>query len=122
MSAKELRDELRALRKDAVKPVSKMRKGDIAAEIQRLKGDRETTPAVAAVPSTKTKAMKSTVESIKEAKAAEFPITVMDTEIKKKAGKSTTVASKGAASEGGKKKGKKDMLKALLEAMASDSE
>jgi len=47
MSVKEMRDELRALRKEHMKPVSKMGKGDISAEIQRLKVGVEETPAAA---------------------------------------------------------------------------
>jgi len=37
---KAMRDELRKLRKDYVKPISKMRKGDISAEINKLKTSR----------------------------------------------------------------------------------
>lgn len=48
MSAADLRNELRELRKEHIKPVSKMHKMDVAAEIQRLKLAREETPAVAA--------------------------------------------------------------------------
>ena len=48
MSAADLRNELRELRKEHMKPVSKMPKKDVAAEIQRLKVAREETPAVAA--------------------------------------------------------------------------
>ena len=73
MSLKEMRDELRALRKDAVKPISKMRKGDISAEIEKLKRGREETPASAAVPSAPVRKTKAAVESIKAAKASEFP-------------------------------------------------
>lgn len=73
-SAAELKAELRALRKEAVKPVSRMKVADIASEIQRLKGHREETPAAAAVPSAPLKKSKSSVESIKDAKASEFPV------------------------------------------------
>lgn len=73
-SAAELKAELRALRKESVKPVSRMKVADIASEIQRLKGHREETPAVAAVPSAPLKKSKSAVESIKEAKATDFPM------------------------------------------------
>ena len=48
MSAADLRNELRELRKEHMKPISKMPKKDVAAEIQRLKVAREETPAVAA--------------------------------------------------------------------------
>ena len=69
-----MRNELRALRKDVVKPISKMRKGDIASEIEQLKKGREETPASAAVPSAPMRKSKAAVESIKEAKASEFPV------------------------------------------------
>ena len=73
-SAKELRDELRALRKEHVKPVSRMRVGDMSAEIERLRRGREETPAAAAVPSAPSRVSKAAVESIKKAKESEFPV------------------------------------------------
>ena len=51
MSAADLRNELRALRKEQMKPVSRMSKGDVSAEIQRLKVAREETPLPAATNS-----------------------------------------------------------------------
>jgi hypothetical protein len=72
----DLRAELRALRKEKSKPISRMKKADISSEIERLKGMREETPAVASVPSvppSKSK-VKSAVESVKEAKMSEFPV------------------------------------------------
>ena len=74
MSLKEMREELRALRKESVKPVSRMKKGDISAELQKLKSMREETPASAAVPSAPLRKSRSAVETIKEAKAKEFPV------------------------------------------------
>ena len=119
-SAKELRDELRALRKDAVKPVSKMRKGDIAAEIERLKVGREETPAPAAVPSAPLKKSQSAVETVKEAKKMEFPVKPSASAKKSGggAGKSSAAASKESVSE--KKKSSK--LERLLAMMDSDEE
>ena len=73
-SAADLKAELRELRKEAVKPVSRMRVADIAAEIQKLKGQREETPAVAAVPSAPPKKQRSAVKTIKEAVQHEFPM------------------------------------------------
>lgn len=73
-SAAELKAELRALRKESLKPVSRMKVADIASEIQKLKGHREETPAVAAVPSAPIKKSKAAVESIKDAKASDFPM------------------------------------------------
>lgn len=73
-SAAELKAELRALRKEHVHPVSRMRVADIASEIQKLKGMREETPAVAATPSAPIKKSRAAVETIKEAKQHEFPM------------------------------------------------
>jgi len=64
----ELRKELRDLRKEHVKPVSRMKKSDISMEIEKLRGVRETTAPVAAVPSAPPKELKSRVETVKEAK------------------------------------------------------
>jgi len=72
-TAAELKAELRALRKNSVKPVSRMRVADVASEIQRLKGIRETTPAVAAVPSAPLKKARSSVNTIQEARENDFP-------------------------------------------------
>jgi len=75
-SLKEMRDELRDLRKSHPehKPVSKMRKADISAMIQKLKVHREETPAAVATPAAPPKMLKSAVESVKVAKASEFPL------------------------------------------------
>lgn len=73
MGVQELRAELRALRKDTVKPISKMGARDVSAEIQRLKVLREETPAVRAVPSG-APMPRGTTESIAVAKAEEFPV------------------------------------------------
>lgn len=120
---KSLREELRRMRKESVKPVSKMRKGDISAEIERMKGMRAETPAVAAVPSAPPKKSKAAAETIKEAKATEFPVAPEHHSKKKTAGKSSTGASKHVAGEdaGSKKKDKLAKLKQMLAEM-SDSE
>ena len=78
MSLSEMRAELRELRKSHPdhKPVSKMRKGDVSEMIQRLKAGREETPAVASVTSAPAKMYKSAVESVKEARADEFPVAI----------------------------------------------
>lgn len=47
---------------------------DISEHIEVLKGCREETPAVAAVPSAPLRMYKSASESIKAAKAEEFPM------------------------------------------------
>jgi hypothetical protein len=52
-----------------------MKKADISAELNKLREVRETTPPVAAVPSAPVKVLKSAVESVKDAKKKEFPVT-----------------------------------------------
>jgi hypothetical protein len=74
MSTSDLRKELRELRKEHVKPVSRMKKGDISNEISKLREMRETVPAAAAVPSAPAKVLASRVETVKQAKAKEFPV------------------------------------------------
>jgi hypothetical protein len=108
----EMKAELRALRKDKVKPISKMCKGDISAELDRMRAHREETPAVAAVPSAPVRMSKCASETIKKAKAAEFPVAPMP--LKKKAGAA-------AAAEPKKRVSKAALMKMLAE-MSSDSE
>lgn len=124
-SAKDLRDELRKLRKESAthRPVSKMRVVDIAAEIERLKGKREETPGVAATPAHKEpKKMMAKVSDVKEAKSKEFPVAPSDS--KKKSGKKeVVVGGSGAVGETTMKaSGKKSKLEKLLAMMESDSE
>lgn len=96
-----MRDELRELRKTTGhRPISKMKKEDISREIERLKVNREETPAVAAVPSAPPKKSKSAVESIKEAKKAEFPVAPEDVKSKKSMG----AGKRGAVADAGEKK------------------
>ena len=113
-SAKELRDELRMLRKEKAKPVSKMRKGDVAAEIEKLKAAREETPAPAAVPSASQKKSVAAVESIKEAKRMEFPVKP-SSGLSKSSGKKASAASAPAAE---KKKSKLDRLMEMMDTMS----
>jgi hypothetical protein len=47
---------------------------DITEKLESLRFARESTPAVAAVPSAPLKKSESAVESIKEAKKHEFPV------------------------------------------------
>ena len=67
-----MRATLREMRKDLVKPVSRMKKGDISHEIEALRQRRETTPAPAATPSAPPKTLKPDVENIKDVKKAVF--------------------------------------------------
>lgn len=110
---KELRAELRALRKEHMKPVSRMRINDVSSEIMRLRGMREETPAAAAVPSAPLKKSRAAVETVKEAKAAEFPVAPAPASAK---------ASKTASSAGAAAAKKKSKLARLLEMMDSDDE
>lgn len=75
MSAAELRAELKALRKEHPDhaPVSKMKKKDVSDLIQRMKNGREETPPVASITAAPTNP-GSSVESLKKAKASEFPL------------------------------------------------
>jgi hypothetical protein len=122
MSVKELRDELRALRKEAgARPISKMKKGDISSEIERLKAGRETTAAVAATPSGPKKMAKAAAESIKEAKRSEFP--VMPSDVKKKSAPSGASVKKSSAPAEDKKKGSKlHKLMAMLDTLSDSDE
>lgn len=120
-SAAELRAELRALRKEHVKPVSRMRMGDISAEIEKLRHARETVPAVEAVPSAPLKKMKAAATSIKEAKRMEFPVAPADADIKKGPATSKKVEKKVEAPVEKKKISMKDKLAKMLE-MISDEE
>lgn len=120
-SAQDLKAELRALRKEHQKPVSRMRVADIASEIQKLKGHREETPAVAAVPSAPPKKQRSAVTTIKEAVQHEFPM---------KPDSGVTAGPKKGAKAGKPPKDvvssvvekKKSKLAKLLQMMDSDDE
>jgi hypothetical protein len=70
----DLRSELRNLRKEAIKPISRMKLGDVSSEIERLRGMREETPAAAATPSAPHRNNEPAAESIKQAKESEFPV------------------------------------------------
>lgn len=119
-SAAELRAELRALRKDHVRPVSRMKVGDISEEIEKLRNARETTPAVDAVPSAPLKKMEAAVKSVKEAKKMEFP---MKPSAEVKAAPATKTGKKAPVAPVEKKKmGMKDKLAKMLAAMDEDDE
>ena len=101
----ELRKELRELRKEHVKPVSRMKKQDVAAELEKLRGMRETTPHAAAVPSAPARKMAGKAGSVKESKAKEHPV---------------APAPKAEAPK--KKSGMKAKLAKMLEMMESSDE
>ena len=123
-SLAEMRKELRELRKEAVKPVSRMRKGDIASELEKLRGKREENPPVSSVVGAKPKKMEAKIADVKKAKESEYPMKPVEDE-KKKSGKkeskkATVVGGSGAVGVE-TKMSKKDMLKKMIEEM-SDSE
>jgi hypothetical protein len=126
MSLAEMRKELRDMRKEFVKPVSRMKKGDISHEIEALRNRRETTPAPAATPSAPPKGMKPDVENIKDVKKAVFmtPGKDMPTGMSKASAKKPAdhKAVKGAKMSGEAKAApsKKEMLMKMLAEMSDD--
>lgn len=119
MSLKDMKDELRKLRKETMKPVSRLRKADVASELERLRGKREETPPVASVTGAKPKKMEAKIVDVKVAKEKEFPMKPVE-ELKVKKGKGSAL-SKTTTDSAPKKSDKLAKLKAMLEAM-SDSE
>lgn len=119
-SLSELRAELKELRKSSLgeRPVSRMTKGDISAQIEHLKRMRGETPAAAAVPSAPLRKSVAAVETIKEAKASEFPIKPVSA---KKAPAPPKAAKKAVADAPEKKTSKMARLMRMLDEM-SDSE
>ena len=116
-SAKELREELRAMRKESgARPISKMKVADVSAEIERLKGMRETTPAPAATPSGKSVKAAPATESVKKAKEAEFPVKPSAIKTKEKP------ATKTAPAPEAPEKKKSSKLAKLLAMLESDDE
>jgi hypothetical protein len=121
MSLAEMRKELRELKKAHERPVSRLKKADVSAELERLRHHREVTPAAAAVPSAPPKSVKSKVESVKEAKKHEFPVAPAD--VPKKAAKAPKVTGgkvKDVVAD--KVKMSKAKLLAMIQGMDSDAE
>lgn len=122
MSLKDMRAELKELRKSsAIKPISKMKKTEIALELEKLRGTREETPSVASTKALSTKKMESKIADIKVAKEKEFPVAPASGMAKKK-GKKETVVGGGGAVGVEAKMSKKDILKKLIEEMGEDSD
>lgn len=119
MSLHDLRSELRELRKTAKEhaPISRMKKSDVAAEVERLKKMREETPAPAAVPSAKSRKEESAKKHIMSAKETEFPHSA-------KPHPATAHSHKEYVKKAAepKKKMSKAMLKAMLDEMTSSDE
>lgn len=122
MSLADMRKELRDMRKESVKPVSRMKKHDISAEIQRLRGMREETPLPAATPASGNLKSKAAVTNIKKAKEAEFPTVPGDKQVKGKSGRSGSAAApKEQTNVRAGQMSKKEMLKMLLDGLGDDS-
>lgn len=113
MSLKEMRDELRKLRKETVKPVSRLRKADVASELEKLRGKREETPPVASTVGAKPKKMEAKIVDVKVAKEKEFPTKPVEVAAAK--------PGKGSAVAKAPKSSKKELLMKMLSEM-SDSE
>lgn len=118
MSLKDMKDELRKLRKETVKPVSRMRKADIASELERLRGKREETAPVASVTGAKPKKMEAKIDDVKLAKEKEFPMKPVE-ESKAKKGKGSALPK--TTTEAPKKSSKMEKLLKMIDEM-SDSE
>lgn len=119
MSLAEMRKELRELKKTHERPISRMKKSDISMEIERLRHHREVTAPVASTPSAPAKVMKSSVESVKEAKRKEFPVAPADVPKKTaKAPKVTAGKVKDVVSEK-VKMSKKDLM-AMIAGLSDD--
>jgi len=119
----ELAAELRAMRKANMKPISRMGMKDISQEIESMKLRLAETPPVAAYPSAPQKAEVAATQSIKHAKAAEFPVKPAGEEKAarpKKAAPHKKEAMPKAAAPAGKKKSSK--LERLLAMMGDESE
>ena len=116
-----MRDELRKLRKEAMKPTSRMKKADIASELERLRGKREETPPVASTVGAKAKKMEGKINDVKVAKEKEFPTKPVEESKKKASGKKATVVG-GEGAVGTKTKVSKAMLREMLEGLSSDEE
>jgi hypothetical protein len=106
MSAKDLKNELRELRKSHpdFMPVSKLKKSDVSQQIERLKKGREETPSAP---------IKKSKLPVKEAKKSEFPVKPV---ILREA-----VASKKVPVAPKKKESRLDRLIAMMDQM-SESE
>lgn len=122
-SLAEMRAELRALRKESVKPVSRMKKGDVSAELERLRSMREETPHAAAVPSVKTKGPPVSAKTyLKAAKETEFPHSKMGHPAAAHKHAEAHHAGKKAATPAKKSAMSKAQLRAMLDEMTSDEE
>ena len=71
----DMRKELRELRKESGhRPISKMKKADVAHELERLRERRESTPPVASTHGAASRKMAPRAADIHESKEAEHPV------------------------------------------------
>lgn len=112
-SLKELREQLRQLRKEspAHKPISKLKKGDVAAEIEKMRERREETAPVAATRGAASKKVAPAQESIKKAKESEFPVKPSKAAVKMEAPKAAP-----------KPRVSKAVLRRMVDELSSDEE
>lgn len=100
-----------------------MKMGDCAAEIERLKGKRDTTPPVASTPVDKApKKMMPKIADVKEMKAAEFPVKPMDMKEKMAAIRAKKGAVSSTKEKAPVKKNKMEKLMAMLGEMTDSDE
>ena len=115
---------LRLLAKEVQpKPISRMSKKDVSAQIEKLEKLREMTASSAAVPSVASRRMEPAAESVKEAKAAEFPVAPGSTKkgMERKTARKAYEPKAEAAPAPKKKMTKKEMM-ALIAELSSDEE
>jgi hypothetical protein len=98
-----------------------MKKADIALELEKLRGKRESVPPVAATEGPKPKKMEAKIADVKVAKEHEFPTKPVEAE-KKKGGKKPSGMAAGKSAAEGKSKVSKSMLRQMLEELSSDEE
>lgn len=116
-SLAELRKELREARKETVKAPSRMKKGDILMELEKMKGTRESTPPVASTCGGVPMKAEMKVKDVKKAKEQEFPMKPVAEEKAMKA--KAKVPAKAPVAE--KKPSKMEKLMKMMAEM-SDSE
>ena len=112
-SLKEMRDELRKMRKESLKPVSKMKKGDVAAEIEKMRERREEVAPVAATRGAPSKKVAPATESVKKAKESEFPV---------KPSKAAVKMEKPKPEPAAKPRVSKAVLRRMVDELSSDEE
>lgn len=100
-----------------------MTKGDISAELERLRGTRAETPSVAATPADKTgKKMMPKVADVKEAKEAEFPVKPTDMKQKMAAVRAKKGRVADTTTKAPVKKNKLEKLMSMLGEMTDSDE